>query len=275
MNPLVVTFLNESYIPIGLNWWAAISSLDLQAEVLVVTLDVATREALSEYGIPVLHRPLMRHQPGDLWIHRIGVLRELLSKGYDVVHSDADAVWLGNPLPQFRSCGTDMVFSQGTVWPYPVHSKHGIVLCCGLFSVRNSNYTRAFFEQVEREIVVDRDDQTTINRLVDNMIDRWIVHEPYSVGFRDNTFTASRSPIVGNSVGRPSVSIVPYHTVPRLICDSQSLDGVLVAHPLCGKSIGDKIVTLKRYGLYQQVKTTRIPGACSQDGIQHCERIDP
>ena len=54
----------------------------------------------------------------------------LIACGIDFVHSDADAVWLRDPIPEYFGPGetADLVASQGTRHPPDVFGRWGFVL---------------------------------------------------------------------------------------------------------------------------------------------------
>lgn len=163
-----------------------------------------------------------------------------------IVHSDCDAVWLGNPLPLIDRCQRDMVFSQGTVWPPDVHAKYGFVLCCGLYYIRKTDHTLVLMSEVEKRIMIDGGDQAPLNRIIDERGYEWAIHDPYQIPFRDTFFTASRE-IITSKTGQPiSISILPHHLVARKIDVIEPC--MIVAHPLSDKTGEDKKEVLSRLG---------------------------
>ncbi|EGV27594.1 hypothetical protein ThidrDRAFT_4593 [Thiorhodococcus drewsii AZ1] len=247
IEPTIVTFANEAYIPVARNWLAAIDAAGVSAPVRIIALDAATRDAFSAGR--VLYRPCDAAHLANLWTFRISVLRALLAEVHWLIHSDADAVWMRDPLPIIADCATDMVFSQGTVWPPDVHARHGIVLCCGFFSLRNTGPVRRFMAQLEARVTLDRDDQVSVNRLMDEGGLEWAVEEPYTIPFRDTVFRASHRIIRSREDHPVSVSVLPHHLFPRLM--DGSVSEVIVAHPLSPKTCADKIAVLSQLGLWR------------------------
>jgi hypothetical protein len=254
MNPIIVTFVSEPYIPVGLNWLKAISALETGANIRIIALDEATKNAFPEPVI--LYRPVESGGLAGLWVHRTAVLRELLDQGFGVIHSDADAIWVRNPLPMMEACGTEMVFSQGTVWPPDVHARRGIVVCCGLFYMRSTPAVRGFMvkaqQQVTRDMEVDKglDDQVAINRLIDQDLIKWVATgKTYDIEFRGLKFSASHSTILGESVGGPTVAVLPHHLFPRVVTEISP--EMMVAHPFSGKTCAEKVEVLSKLGLWQ------------------------
>jgi hypothetical protein len=253
MTVRIVTFSNAAYIPVTANWLSGLVKLGLDHMVTIVSLDDATRDAFPPHR--VLHRP-HRADPMDLaalWSHRLRVLRELLLDGHAVIHSDTDAIWLRNPLPDIEACNSPLVFTQGTFWPRDVHERRGIVLCCGLFYLGCEPEVLQFLDSFFIRMEEDKDDQMAINRVVDTYFEPWQIVEPYEVPFRDTHFVASRTPMrTSSSDGSGfhlSVSLLPHHAFPRLV-DAIS-DEIVVAHPLSGKTLKEKESCLAELGLWE------------------------
>ncbi|MEM9966825.1 MAG: putative nucleotide-diphospho-sugar transferase [Pseudomonadota bacterium] len=243
---VIITFVNEAYIPVGLNWLSFVLALETDAAVKVVALDTATRDAFP--SDVALYHPMDSTHLSDVWLFRMRLLRDILEAGVTVIHSDADAVWYRNPIPFLMSCGTDMIFSQGTVMPTASHARNGFVLCCGLFQMSPSPDVMEFMDALEIRVIVDRDDQVGINRLCDKWDYAWKIVDPYRIAFGDRAFTASRHPILSENARGPSISIIPHHRVPRLV--NTLTPDLLVAHPLSPKSCAGKMKTLSALGLW-------------------------
>ena len=246
MKTTIVTFVNEGYLPIVRNWLVAIARLNLTGQALVVTLDESAHEALANSGVRLLHRPKTLPGLNGLWIHRVAVLSELLKAGENIVHSDADAVWLGDPMPALTSGAFDLVFTQGTIWPPEVHAKRGIVLCCGLYFVRGTPQAGRFFARIAERVRSDTDDQRALNRMVDETFHDWVIEAPYAIPFRDTQFICSRRPITAQGPD-VTLAVLPHHAYPRLMNGS---DGVIVGHPLSGKTCEETRVVLQQHGLW-------------------------
>lgn len=252
MTPRIVTFCNSDYIAVAENWLRALAKINMDGRATIVSLDETTREAFPSSR--VLHRPLQPDAQGlsSLWSHRIVVLRELVSAGQAIIHSDADAIWLRDPIPDIGSCATPIVFSQGTVWPKDVHCRHGLVLCCGFFYLAPDPQVIAFLDVVADRVISDRDDQISVNRVVAEKVEGWEIEDPYEIPFRDSSFIASRSPIRAQGLkgilAAAGIAILPHHAYPRLL-DKVSGE-TIVAHPLSGKTLNEKVVCLSRLGLW-------------------------
>lgn len=246
MKPMITVFVDERYLAIAANWLAAVRRLGLERQVVLVTLDPEAERALAAVHSPRLFRPLESRGLGDLWIHRVRVLSSLLAEGRDVVHSDADAVWLANPMVDLFPPGFDMVFSQGTIWPPDILAKRGVVACCGLFAVRASPRTCAFFAALERRVAVEHDDQVSINRLLDETMGPWHIESPAHMAVSGASFTISNAMMTAHADDL-KVGVLPFRKYPRLMSGPE---GVVVGHPLSGKTAAETEETLRKHGLW-------------------------
>lgn len=252
MIPRIITFCNADYIAVAQNWLLALRNIGLDKQATVISLDDKTREAFPVDRI--LHRPLPQKNNGlgGLWRHRISVLREFLVQGEEIIHSDADAIWLQNPMPDIKGCGTHAVFSQGTVWPPDVHRRFGFVLCCGFFYLSPQPEILDFVDEVAIRIQDEKDDQVSVNRVIAESIKSWNIELPYKILFKDTHFIASSKPIYSCSMHinakKIKIAVLPHHAYPRLI--DKIVPETIVAHPLSGKSLSEKEAILKKLGLW-------------------------
>jgi hypothetical protein len=229
---IILCFVNEPYIRVARNWLLAVDRLGLSPGVTLVTLDAAAEDAFQGAGIATLNRPLPSRDVADLWLHRTKVILTLLREGHDIVHSDADAVWLRNPLPHLFDDGEDMVFSQGTTWPLRSLERRRFVLCGGLFAIRSSQKSIAFWDQVASRLERGGDDQKVLNHLIDRRFSEWTIKDPYELTFRNRTILCSREKITAAADGM-TVSVLPHHLYPRLLADTGP---AFVAHPVSAKT---------------------------------------
>tara|TARA_B100000519_G_scaffold203369_1_gene225971 strand:+ start:15853 stop:16611 length:759 start_codon:yes stop_codon:yes gene_type:complete len=247
----IVTFCDKTYVPVLKNWFLALKKLELEKHALIITLDEETKKSIDYCD--TLHRPISVEERnfGSLWQHRLEVLDELLQSHTEIIHSDADAVWLRNPLPMFTSLDSNIIFTQGTVWPHDVHALYGIVLCCGLFYLNNSEQAKQFVKQIRARVVTDNDDQISVNREVASRITGWRIEEPRHIPFRETTFVTSKAVIksIPKSEGDDlNICVLPHHLFPRMV--EHINEDVYVAHPLSGKTLDEKVRCLSDLGIW-------------------------
>lgn len=240
---LIAVFANDAYRPVLQNWMAAMQRIGIR-NYMVVALDRKLFCYLEARGVRTLYRPC---EPalGELWIHRLNVISELLERGHDVIHSDADAVWLKNPLPYLDALPHDMLFSQGTVWPPDVQEQWGFVLCCGFFMLRSNVRTRSFVRKLKARVRRDRDDQISCNRLLCETGTRWEeARQPYPLTFRGTGLICSPEVREGHC-GDLTLALLPHRLFQRLF---EEHEGVYVRHLLSEKSSEGVMQVLERHG---------------------------
>ena len=228
---LVVVFANSEYQTVLDRWLDAIEPLGVRNYV-VVALDQTLWEEMARREIAVLYRPCPANLE-SLWVHRTDVLLELLEAGYNLVHSDADALWLKNPLDDFiYDKGHDLIFSPGTYWPPEVHSEWGFVLCCGFFYAQCNAQTLAFFTELAQAVRIDRDDQICVNRLLLERGLSWESQDSYELVIRGKSVKYFTGPAEGNA-GELNVCVLPHAQFQRL---PAAEDDLYIQHWLSDKS---------------------------------------
>ena len=243
---IILCFVNGLYERIARNWLCAVGRLELLDNVVLVTLDEAAEAAFASHAVKTLHRPLASASVGDIWLHRARIVAEFLRQGEDVVHSDADAVWLANPLPYLFGEADDAVFSQGTVWPPESFAWRRFVLCCGLYATRSNPLTIAFMDALLPAIEKHGDDQKALNYLVDKRFRDWQLDQTYELEFRNRKLLCSREKMRAQEGGM-TLSVLPHHLFPRAMT---SPSGVVVGHPLSAKTAEETERVLRDAGLW-------------------------
>lgn len=243
---VIVVFANSNYLDVLLNWLIAVHRLGI-SNYLVISLDEQIHTFLSERGFPSALISLDGSLE-ELWNLRVQILRELCAHGIHVIHSDADAVWLRDPIPGFFSQhADDLVISQGTIWPEDCLRKQGFVLCCGLFYLRSSAATLTLMEELRKDMVNTRDDQVTLNRLVSTSITwAWDSTKAYQFVFRGRRVICSEDPIRGRaSETGLTVMLLPHHLFQRVHMPGRS---AYVKHLISEKTAEDKLTSFRNAG---------------------------
>lgn len=242
-NNIILVFANYSYLPVLENWLAAVKKIDVD-NYLVISLDEKLYQYLQEKKIATLLRPCDMDL-GQLWIHRIEIILELLEEGYNIIHSDADAIWLKDPQPYLEKLSHDMIFSQGTIWPPDVQEKWGFVLCCGFFYLRSNPQAVKFVRKLSGRVRKDKDDQISCNRV---LLESGIVwDEPfqrYKIDFRNREFVCSHHVRSGKS-NDMSIALLPHAQFQRIF---EKENDVYIRHIISEKNSDDIINVLEDSG---------------------------
>ena len=260
-NTLIVTFSDYHYKDVLLNWLASLHRLDIR-NYLVISLDTKIHAFLNQQGIPSI---LFREQVdlSDLWEMRIEIFQLLCHNDIDFIHSDTDAVWLRNPLPDyFTTPGCDVVASQGTVWPFDILDSQGFVFCCGLFYIKSNIRTRALFDEIASDIGKTGDDQASFNRVIQRTHLKWDMYgtDSYHMHYEGRRFRCFTEPVVAYSpINKLSVALLPHHLFQRLHMPGQD---AFVKHLLSEKDSESKLDMFARTGC-------RLPDT-DDNTIEHC-----
>ena len=130
---LIITFCSRDYIPVLANFVAALRKLK-RRPLRVYCLDADTYDFCLSADVQA-RRVAWDGSLESLWTKRVEVFCDLMEDKHDFIHSDADAIWLRDPVDLWTSGDVDMSFSQGAIHPPDTHRALGFVLCCGFFRV--------------------------------------------------------------------------------------------------------------------------------------------
>lgn len=255
-NTIIITFANFAYKDVILNWAAGIKRLNIR-NYIVISLDEYAYDYFAKNNITTVLKPFTGNID-ELWIFRMKIFNQVIENDFDLLHSDADAIWLKNPLPEFFSDKSyDMTFSQGTVYPPDVKNDWGFVLCCGLFLIRSNQTTKSIFGEINNNIMEVKDDQVAVNRyLRDNFDIKWTAKPGtiYGINVFGTTITCSHEIITGitkntdqsNKSEHPiKIAVLPHHLFQRVHLEHED---AYVKHILSQKNYKSKLDMFKQTG---------------------------
>ncbi|MES0489104.1 MAG: putative nucleotide-diphospho-sugar transferase [Leptospirales bacterium] len=213
-NTVILVFGNLAYSDIVYNWVAAAKRIGVN-NYIIIALDNQFYQQLQKNKITsILYKVDLNRK--NIWVERTKVLIKFLESGYDIIHSDADAVWLKDPCPDFfYSSNKDFIFSQGTVWPPDIHEKWGFVLCCGLFYVKSNIASINFMKDYLKQTITFKDDQVACNRLFYDQGITWQDSAYKLMNFKNKKFKVFENIIVGTNRDI-SVALLPQKLFQRL-----------------------------------------------------------
>jgi hypothetical protein len=161
-NNVIITFCNQKYIKLGKLWINELKKINVH-NFLIVSCDILTYRFFKKLKCNTMLCEYNNKE--SFWVYRIAIITDIIKKGYNVIHSDLDAIWKKNILSEFNN-DVDINISQGTTFPESSLLKHGFVLCCGLFYVKSNLNTLRFFDLYNKTLKKIKDDQITINNLL-------------------------------------------------------------------------------------------------------------
>lgn len=247
----VVVFCDRSYRPVLENWLTFIQKLAVR-DIVVFALDDETAALARRFPTRTVECEAVTDDRA-LWSFRVEVFEFLTQEGISFIHSDADAIWLRDPRPEYFDAypQADLIASQGTRLPADVCSVWGFVICCGLFLLRSSPATVQLMADVREEVPRCRDDQVALNRVLCRRTVDWKIEVHGKINTGRGTFVHSRNIAIG-SAGAISMALLPFNRFPRL---PELGEDPYVVHPLTGITAEDKIEELARLGLWQSPST--------------------
>jgi hypothetical protein len=243
---VIIAFADSRYVDVLMNWLVGIAAHGIQ-NYMVIALDSRLHGFLQERRIPTV----LSEVSGDLsslWVRRIEIFSALCAAGVDFVHSDADAVWMRDPRSYLDAPDSDLVISQGTVWPPDVHRQFGFVVCCGLFRLRSTSNTRRLLADLAVHVTDTGDDQVSLNRMLAGQSFNWHFdqEDAYYLEGQGLKFLCSRSAINGVGGAGLRVSVLPHHLFQRV---PATLDEApYVQHLLTPKEPAAKLREFSRCG---------------------------
>ncbi len=165
--------ISSNYFDSFINWlvfYYDICGNDL-SQLYIFCIDTKADMLLQKYGLKCSYSL----QFGDsykslnrVWWTRMLLTQELLLKGFDVISSDVDAIWLKNPYTEIAKMPrADIIVTRGK-YPEAVSQKYGAALCTGFMYVKTSKTTIELWTNLvnNKSPQFNPDDQRELNRFV-------------------------------------------------------------------------------------------------------------
>jgi hypothetical protein len=248
---LVITFVDKKYTTILSNWISFLNEYE-NYQVLIFTTDKKASKFCKQnnllfYDISKIHNS---HNLGIVKT-RLIVFHYLLNNGFGFIHSDLDAVWLSDPKKYLQD-NSDLIISQGTIWPYESFLKNDFVACMGFFKVSSNSRTIEFFKKADELSLKNKNrvsDQKTINFLLDNFVNWESVENSYFIKYKNNKIKCFENPLYAN--GKLSVTLLQHSLFPRLLLPEKNKEiNIKVAHPIEAEgSQFIKLIKFRKLGL--------------------------
>jgi hypothetical protein len=241
-------FANKAYSQVLDNWLAHAETVGFN-HVMVVSLDEEIHADLKMRGV----RSILAAQDGslaELWMLRAHWFSFLCRSGVDFIHTDADAVWLKNPVDYCFDLPADVILSQGTIWPPDVLQSWGFVLCCGFFAVRACQAAQHLFEKVAYRTAIEGDDQLALNRILMEGRVKWHtdgVSRELKM-YSKLQYAIFDEPVFGQ-MGDLRLALLPYKKFQRI--PLQFSEAPVIVHPLSLKKGHSKKEILSACGAWR------------------------
>lgn len=124
----------------------------------VVCLDHQLADFMASIGKPCT-ADLVGAEEASMWFARLQLIANLLKRGISVLLTDADAVWIKNPMKFLKDA--DIVVQRG-IWPWYMSNLLGATACMGFAYFSGSPEVFSFFHDSVLSQFRD-DDQVALN----------------------------------------------------------------------------------------------------------------
>jgi hypothetical protein len=267
---IAITFASREYLRIAIAWARSLRQMRWEHYVIIAA-DEETAAALEAAnipnvqaqvdtaGVPVNYRSPVGFSAKGLAITtmKYPVVSALITHGLNVIMSDADAIWLKNPLPHLQG---DLAFQRIVYFPHALARIWGFAACSGFVYFRDCPATRILLQECVREQEAVQSDQVALNLALWGAGVQWqgwtfdcqlaaeqaVLKESLKASF---AMTANRS-VIGRALATgldvlalPHVAFWRHAWVPFRHAD------VVVCHPNSPKDQAAKLGCFRRLGV--------------------------
>lgn len=240
--PLTLMFGNDAYREVIINQMVGFHALNITSYE-IVCLDQQLADFMVSIGKPCIG-DLIGGGLASIWRARLHIINNLLANGTSVLLTDADAVWIKNPMEFLKDA--DIVTQRGS-FPLQVGEQLGATACMGFAYFAGSPAVSNFFhEEVMTKFEHDHDDQKALNEaLMDDGI-----YFDHKLDFEQSR-KIDRGIIPAKEHRRElHVNFLDHYRFPRR-CKAGTIHAdTIVAHCLSSKHGPSKISSLKEHGLH-------------------------
>ena len=252
---LVMQVVSTDYIDLERNFMQLmeLNSVFTRHNMYLMCMDNASVEIFASLGIRCVPLSALQfNNIHDVWKTRVRALSCLVMEGYDVIMSDADALWLRDPmeyfdLPSVRS--SSIVASRGSL-PFSLSKKWGATLCLGFILFRASG---PIMDEIQRSmqhlVSTIADDQITANRAVSQAGVTWDKESDMrlvdSTGLGRGTIKRLRG-----DDGPFVISLLPHSAFTRDCRSNPISNKTVVAHCHSRKKVGLRVAWMKEANLW-------------------------
>lgn len=255
--PMVVQEVTNNYVMIEKNFIAAMTdnSRLTKENLFLLCLDEGSKVAMEGISVRgVLVNDV--HSGHGRWRLRVHVMACLVEYGLDVIVSDSDAVWLGDPIPDMLAIEAD-VYASRAPWPEQYADPvHGNTACMGFIMFKAGTEGVHKFLGVVEEYVQDiGDDQIGVNKAISTLGPVYDYDEAKSDMRLYNSTGVGKAVLTGVP-GNLTLALLPHNKYTRH-CEITAIGNqTIVAHchpptPKGGGPPGKKEQLLKTWGLWR------------------------
>ena len=252
---VVMQMVSANFVDMERNflWLMELNSAFTRHHIYLMCIDDVAVSIFASLGIRCVPLSALRfNSSADLWKTRIRALSCLVMEGYDVIMSDADALWLGDPMEYFTLPGvrnSSVVASRGG-FPLYLSKKWGVTMCSGFILFRATGPAMDTLQR-SMEAIVRRigDDQMATNNAVDRLGIAW----DYESDMRYATSTALGRGTIETLHGDDGpfvITLLPHSAFTRKCNRTPISNETVVAHCYTQRKVGNKVSWMQKEHLW-------------------------
>ncbi len=267
---IAVTFISQEYARVGLNWVEAMRRLGLR-NYLVIAGDLPTFRALDALSVACVEARLegaARHAADvspvgftykglAMTALKFPLVHTLLRMGLNVIMSDADAVWLKDPMTAIVKWDVDCAFQRVVYFPRAIAMLWGFAACSGFAFFRSGAGATALLEACVEEHKGVQDDQVAMNLALLSAGIHWADNircskaEPVGEANLISDFRRrGRRPIRGRATQHGlDIIALPHHQFWRHDWFDSDQTEMVICHPNAAKRDNEKIKRFEELGV--------------------------
>ena len=176
---IVMQVVSENYVDLQRNFMRLMeyNSVFTRHHLYLMCMDDASVEIFAALGIRCVPLGALEFNTiHDVWRTRVRALSCLVMEGHDVIMSDSDALWLGDPMDYFSLPAvqsSSVVSSRGSL-PGSLSSKWGATMCLGFIFFRATGPGMNKLQTAMETFVLRiGDDQIAANKAVSRLGVTW------------------------------------------------------------------------------------------------------
>lgn len=158
-------------------WLHFFENLKLDQHLVVIVFDKESECFIKKKGLKSYF--IDAKTINQIYVKRMLLIKRYLHKGYNVIHSDADAYWLKYDILKTLNLINKLSFSIGHGIPEKAIKKWGFSLCCGFYYIPNTPHSISFFEKWLFRSKIEMDDQNALNYILLEAHIKWSSNDIY------------------------------------------------------------------------------------------------
>ena len=248
--------VSKDYVDLQRNFIRLIelNSAFTRQHIFLMCLDNASVSLLASWGIRrVPLATLNLHTHKDVWKTRVRVLRCLVKEGYDVILSDSDALWLGDPMEfiDLSSSSSSSVIASRGGYLRKIGSEWGSTMCVGFAMFRATGAALDTFQDAIQRIVLGiGDDQIALNQAALELGIVWNEGSDIRYGKRTGFGKGAITGLSGDDGESFEVTLLPHNKFTRHCAGTPITNETVVVHCFHRKAARAKTSWMQQLDLW-------------------------